>query len=216
MISICANSPSGCRQLATDAHSAPQQAMRQPRQSPDNLNNTHHFTPRVPLRAACQSIQQDDTENEPDFTRHSKYGEQIAQFRSVFAVFDKDGTGDITSAELGDVMKSLGLNPTESELKDMIDEADVDGNGAIDFEEFLKLMSQKTAASNLESELREAFRVFDADGSGTISTAELRQVLISLGENLTEKEVDEMMSLADKDGDGTIDFEEFYDLMTAK
>ena len=41
--------------------------------------------------------------------------------------------GDITIKELGEVMSSLGLNPTESELKDMVNEADTDNNGCIDF-----------------------------------------------------------------------------------
>lgn len=45
----------------------------------------------------------------------------------------KPDPGDITATELGDVMKSLGLNPSDQELKDMLDEVDVDQNGSIDF-----------------------------------------------------------------------------------
>lgn len=43
-------------------------------------------------------------------------------------------TGDITAEELGEVMKSLGLNPSDSELHDLVAEADVDNNGCIDFD----------------------------------------------------------------------------------
>lgn len=50
-----------------------------------------------------------------------------------------------------------------------------------------------------------AFRVFDKDGSGTISAAELKAVMKSLGENLTDAEIDEMIREADKDNNGTID-----------
>lgn len=58
-----------------------------------------------------------------------------------------------------------------------------------------------------EEELREAFKVFDKDGSGDISAAELRHVMTSLGEKLTDEEVDEMIREADIDGDGKVNYE---------
>ena len=49
------------------------------------------------------------------------------EFREAFSLFDKDGDGTISSKELGTVMRSLGQNPTEVELQDMINEVDADG-----------------------------------------------------------------------------------------
>jgi Ca2+-binding EF-hand superfamily protein len=51
----------------------------------------------------------------------------IPEFREAFSLFDKDGDGDITTKELGTVMRSLGQNPSESELQEMIKEVDADG-----------------------------------------------------------------------------------------
>ena len=50
-----------------------------------------------------------------------------AEFREAFSLFDEDGGGSITNQELGTVMRSLGQNPTDEELADMIAEVDVDG-----------------------------------------------------------------------------------------
>ena len=55
--------------------------------------------------------------------------EQIGEFREAFLMFDRDGDGTITTNELGTVMRSLGQNPTEIELQDMINEIDENGNG---------------------------------------------------------------------------------------
>merc|ERR1712118_654492 len=87
--------------------------------------------------------------------------EQIAEFKEAFSLFDKDGDGTITTKELGTVMRSLGQNQTEAELQDMINE--VDGNGTIDFPEFLSLMARKMKDTDTEEELIEAFKVFDRD-----------------------------------------------------
>lgn len=142
--------------------------------------------------------------------------EEVAEFREAFGLFDKNGDGTISSSELGTIMRSLGQNPTESELQDMINEVDVDGNGTIDFDEFLNMMAKKMKETDSEEELREAFRVFDKDGNGYISAAELRHVMTNLGEKLTDEEVDEMIREADLDGDGTVNYEEFVTMMTAK
>ena len=125
-------------------------------------------------------------------------------------------TGCITTKELGTVMRSLGQNPTEAELQDMINEVDADGNGTIDFPEFLNLMARKMKDTDSEEELKEAFRVFDKDQNGFISAAELRHVMTNLGEKLTDEEVDEMIREADVDGDGQINYEEFVKVMMAK
>ncbi|KAG8044517.1 hypothetical protein GUJ93_ZPchr0067g6548, partial [Zizania palustris] len=141
--------------------------------------------------------------------------EQIAEFKEAFSLFDKDGDGCITTKELGTVMRSLGQNPTEAELQDMINEVDADGNGTIDFPEFLNLMARKMKDTDSEEELKEAFRVFDKDQNGFISAAELRHVMTNLGEKLTDEEVDEMIREADVDGDGQINYDEFVKVMMA-
>eukprot|EP00918_Siedleckia_nematoides_P002297 GHVU01005220.1.p1 GENE.GHVU01005220.1~~GHVU01005220.1.p1 ORF type:complete len:129 (+),score=23.83 GHVU01005220.1:178-564(+) len=101
---------------------------------------------------------------------HGLNEEQIAEFKEAFSLFDKDSDGTITTKELGTVMRSLGQNPTEAELQDMINEVDVDGNGTIEFVEFLNLMAKKMKDNDTEEELIEAFKVFDRDGNGIVYT----------------------------------------------
>ncbi|NXG73071.1 CALMS protein, partial [Baryphthengus martii] len=142
--------------------------------------------------------------------------EQIAEFKEAFSLFDRDGDGCITTKELGTVMRSLGQNPTEAELRDMVGEVDADGGGTVDFAEFLSLMARKMRDADGEEEIREAFRVFDKDGNGYISAAELRHVMTNLGEKLTDEEVDEMIKEADCNNDGQVNYEEFVRMMTEK
>lgn len=66
----------------------------------------------------------------------------MSEYRESFALFDKNGDGAIDVKELGQVMRSLGQDPTEDELKDMIHDVDSDNNGTIDFNEFLTIMSR--------------------------------------------------------------------------
>ena len=73
------------------------------------------------------------------------------------------------------------------------------------FAEFLTMMARKMKDTDSEEEIREAFKVFDRDNNGFISAAELRHVMTSIGEKLTDDEVDEMIREADQDGDGRID-----------
>ncbi|XP_065046224.1 calmodulin-1-like [Musa acuminata AAA Group] len=97
----------------------------------------------------------------------------------------------------------------------MISEGDVDGNGTIEFAEFLGLMAHKMKDIDSEEELKEAFKVFDKDQNGYISEAELRNVMMSLGEKLTDEEVAQMIREADLDGDGQVNFEDFVQMMSA-
>lgn len=66
--------------------------------------------------------------------------EQIAEFKEVFSLFDKDGDGTITTEGLENAMKFFGQNPDEAEFRNLIGELNTDGNGTIDFTEFVSLI----------------------------------------------------------------------------
>lgn len=142
--------------------------------------------------------------------------EQITEFKEAFSLFDKNNDGKITTKELGTVMRSLGQNPSESELNDMINEVDMNSDGSIDFPEFLTMMARKLKDNDSELEIIEAFKVFDRNGDGKISAAELRHVLTSIGEKLTDAEIDQMIKEADSNNDGEIDINEFTQLLSSK
>lgn len=82
------------------------------------------LAPLVPLCVFCVCLSLGDSVNTRSY---SIYLSPFTEFKEAFSLFDKDGDGTITTKELGTVMRSLGQNPTEAELQDMINEVDADG-----------------------------------------------------------------------------------------
>ncbi|XP_003390482.1 PREDICTED: myosin-2 essential light chain-like isoform X1 [Amphimedon queenslandica] len=140
--------------------------------------------------------------------------DQTVEYRDAFALFDKRGDNKIDSDQIGDVLRALGLNPSEAEVKKIVQEVDPKGNKRVTFEEFLPCFlscSQKKEQGSMEDFI-EGLRVFDKDGNGFINSAELRHVLTSLGEKLTDEEVDTLLQ-GIEDGQGQVNYEEFVKMV---
>merc|ERR1711953_714696 len=101
-------------------------------------------------------------------------------------------------------MRAMGQIPTEDELNNLIMEVDLDGNGTIEFPEFLEMMKTKANEVDQGAELREAFRMFDRNKDGFIDRTELKRVANLLGTMLSKEEVEDFMSQADIDGNGQL------------
>ena len=94
----------------------------------------------------------------------------------------------------------------------MVDLADADGSGDIDFCEFVVLVAHKMGDEDVSLQakrLQDAFKVFDTDNSGTIDAKEMRRIMYNLGENLSIEQVDKMLATFDDNGDGEVDATEF-------
>merc|ERR1712244_50325 len=111
--------------------------------------------------------------------------------------------------ELRVAMRALGFEPKKEEIKKMITDIDKDGSGAIDFNEFLEMMTKKMSEKDSREEILKAFRLFDDDETGFITLKNLRRVAKEIGENMTDDELQEMIEEADRDGDGQVSEEEF-------
>ena len=81
----------------------------------------------------------------------------------------QDKSGTISPEELLYVLRAMGQNPTEDELLNLVLEVDIDGNGTIEFEEFLTMMKKKASEADEEADLRFARLLTRCDNAGFIA-----------------------------------------------
>ncbi|XP_041361540.1 neo-calmodulin-like isoform X2 [Gigantopelta aegis] len=131
-------------------------------------------------------------------------------WKEAFNLFDQNGDGQICLEELGKVIRALGFNPTEKQIKEVAKELDKDGSGTCTFEDFKQLMKEKPPSKeDFADEMLRAFKIFDKDGNNFIEPDELRHVMTQLGEPLTDEQVNLMIQCADLNKDGKLDYQEF-------
>lgn len=142
--------------------------------------------------------------------------EQIFEFKEAFSLYDKDGQETITTKDFGTVLRALGENPTEAELRVMMQEVDPQNSGVINFPAYLAVMAKKVKEVDSEEEIYEAFQIFDKDGNGLIPTSEFRHIITNLGEKLSDQQIDTMLREADPRNSGYVDYNQFIKSMTQK
>ncbi|KAL1203796.1 Disease resistance protein RML1A [Cardamine amara subsp. amara] len=147
------------------------------------------------------------------------------QFRSL----DEDQSGFISVPELRYAMESIGEKITDDEVKEMIREVDLDGDGRLNYDEFAKVMMAKMSdeerarakkfatdvklSKEAEEAMRDLFMFGDLDKNGFITEAEFRYVMTRNGGKITDDEVKNAIQGADVDGDGRLNFDEFVKVM---
>jgi calmodulin len=151
--------------------------------------------------------------------------EQIEHFRDAYDIFDKNGDGGVTVNELAHVMRCIGQEANDQEVRRMFSEVDRDGSGEISFEEFLEIMQMQlgskataSSAASLRGEFTredwaQAFKIFDLNGDGVIDPSELGTVLANMGEKLESFELLEMVQEVCTDESGKLSLDMFIDVM---
>ncbi|KAK3758663.1 hypothetical protein EGW08_021444 [Elysia chlorotica] len=113
---------------------------------------------------------------------------QIQEFKEAFNMIDQNRDGFIDKEDLHDMLASLGKDPEDGYLDEMMAAAP----GPINFTMFLTMFGEKLNGTDPEDVIRNAFACFDEDGTGVISEDRLRELLTTMGERFTDDEVDEM------------------------
>jgi Ca2+-binding EF-hand superfamily protein len=129
---------------------------------------------------------------------------QIQEFKEAFNMIDQDRDGFISKEDLHDTLASMGKNPTEQYLDDMINEA----TGPINFTMFLTMFGDKLNGTDPETVILNAFACFDPDNKSNINDERLRELLMTIGDRFNEEEVDELLRDAPIKN-GLFDFVEF-------
>jgi len=133
----------------------------------------------------------------------------LSDAREVFNYFDAKGDVKISVNQVGDVLRALGQNPTEADIKKCCSNWPNEET-RITFEDFLPIY--QTIIKNKEEhsleEFVEGLSHFDKEGNGFISIAELRHLLTTLGEKLSDEEVDQLLQ-GQEDSHGNVNISEF-------
>ncbi|XP_067933504.1 myosin-2 essential light chain-like isoform X2 [Watersipora subatra] len=133
--------------------------------------------------------------------------DMIGEYQETFSIFDNRGDQKVHVWQIGEVLRACGQNPTEAEWKKYMGE---DQERRINFNEFLPVLKEvaKNRDTSQPEDFIEGFKVFDKEQNGTIGTAELRHLLSTLGEKMTEEECEQLFQ-GQEDSQGNINYEDF-------
>ena len=134
--------------------------------------------------------------------------------RAIFQEMDTNKNGRLSYDDLiGGLRKYSDLQFSEQELKKLMDTLDNDGNGYIEYEEFLRATINMDTLLT-ETNLKMAFNFFDTDGSGKLSSDEIKNILGVMNDD-PEKENQLVMNIVEElvSEDGLISYDNFKDIM---
>ncbi|CAM8901527.1 unnamed protein product [Rhodiola kirilowii] len=141
------------------------------------------------------------------------YQPNMDELKRVFDRFDSNMDGKISQQEYKVILKALGKENMLTEVPKIFRAADLDGDGFIDFREFVE--AHRKDGGVKKAEIHSAFRTFDLNGDGKISSEEVLEVLKRLGERCSLEDCRRMVRAVDTDGDGLVDVDEFITMMTS-
>uniref|UniRef100_A0A0A9DH90 non-specific serine/threonine protein kinase n=1 Tax=Arundo donax TaxID=35708 RepID=A0A0A9DH90_ARUDO len=140
--------------------------------------------------------------------------EEVEVIRDMFALMDTDKDGRVTLQELKAGLRKVGSKLAEPEMELLMEAADVNGNGYLDYGEFVAVTIHLQRLSN-DDHLRTAFLFFDKDSSGYIERAELADALADDSGHTDDAALNNVLREVDTDKDGRISFDEFVAMMKA-
>ncbi|XP_055371479.1 troponin C [Condylostylus longicornis] len=142
--------------------------------------------------------------------------DQESVLRKAFQMFDSKKCGRIEKEKVRTILNTLGHRFDDTELDELLDAEDVEGDGKLNFESFCRVAYhfQEEDDEAIQQELKEAFRLYDKEGNGFIPTSSLKEILAALDDQLNNDQLNEMIAEIDTDGSGTVDFDEFMEMMT--
>ena len=135
--------------------------------------------------------------------------EHLQKLRNIFYKIDLNMDGKLSKEELYTAYKEAKIDITKEELNKIIKFIDFDGNGYIEYEEFIRVTLPKEQLFT-DINLKNAFDMFDKDKNGTISINEIIEVI---GTNLDKNAIEELKKEVAYDGDKEIDFKRFKEYM---
>jgi len=130
---------------------------------------------------------------------------QIKEFKEAFSMIDNNSDGVIDANDLTELYNSLGKNPSDKFINDMLSE----GHGPINFTMFLTMFGEKLNGTDSEEVIRSAFQCFDDDGKGMVSEERLTELLTTMGDRFTKDQVEQLLKGTKIDDDGNLDYYEF-------
>lgn len=141
--------------------------------------------------------------------------EEINEYKAAFTLFDLDQNGTLDEEELGSLMRSLGQNFSNAELKEITKDMNSKKIN-LEFHEFLEIMAKYRKENDDKSKLIKAFRYFDRDNTGYIQFQEFKHVLTSIAEKLNHDEIEKLEEIARADQDGKFNYKELVKNMIYK
>ncbi|XP_057292724.1 calmodulin-2-like [Hydractinia symbiolongicarpus] len=140
--------------------------------------------------------------------------DQIREYNDAFCLLDSQNKGFILSTQLRDMLKTIGYNPTDKDLENLTIVIDADGNGEIEFHEFMDLIDNLETDKKNTEEARIAFNAFDFMGEGFIAANDIKQALVHIMEKADEKDLQDVIKHFKLEKNRKIGFQEFKDMMT--